>query len=243
VRLAGAFYLGILVASLLGSLHCAGMCGPFAAFATFKDARRGPWFLQALYHGGRLAAYVALGAIAGGLGGTLDVGASLLGLGRVAGALTGVLLVTLGLRRVLGLFGVRTPAFPGTATTFRLVGRLQARALGAAPVVRALGTGLGSALLPCGWLYAFVAVAAGAGHAATGALVMLAFWVGTVPILAVIGASVRQALARSGRWLQATTAVLVIALGVVGIIGRWNIVIPEARAAAAVVPPAEHRCH
>jgi sulfite exporter TauE/SafE len=234
VRSEGAFYAGILVASLLGSLHCAGMCGPFAAFATMKDARRGPWFLQALYHGGRLLAYVALGALAGGLGGTLDFGATLLGLGRLAGVLTGVLLVTLGLR---------TPAFPGAVATARLVARLQAHALRAAPVARALGTGLGSALLPCGWLYAFVAVAAGTGRVAGGALVMLAFWVGTVPVLAVIGASVRQVVAKSGRWLQAATALLVIALGIIGIVGRWSIVIPEARAAADATPPAEHRCH
>ena len=85
------FYIPIFVASLLGSLHCASMCGPFAAFALMRDARRGAWLIQALYHGGRLLAYATLGAVAGAFGATLDFGGSLLGIGRVAGVAAGAM--------------------------------------------------------------------------------------------------------------------------------------------------------
>jgi sulfite exporter TauE/SafE len=240
-----ALHATILVASLLGSLHCASMCGPFAAFAMMRDRRRGPWLLQALYHGGRLFAYATLGALAGGFGASLNFGGSLLGIGRVAGVFTGVLLVALGARRVLAILGVRTPQFPGGSTVGRGLARLQASIVHSDPVVRSLGTGLLTALLPCGWLYAFVATAAGTGSAWTGVTVMLVFWLGSVPILAGIGSGVRQVLARTGRWLQIATAVLVIGLGVVSIVGRWNIVVPAAAAApaGAGAAPEHHACH
>ncbi|HEX7507610.1 MAG TPA: sulfite exporter TauE/SafE family protein [Polyangia bacterium] len=221
------FYGTILIASLLGSLHCASMCGPFAAFALMRDRKRGPWLLQAMYHGGRLFAYAILGAMAGAFGATLNFGGSLLGIGRVAGVITGALLVALGTRRILAIFGLRVPAFPGSMQVSRLVGRLQQAAMRGEPVVRSLGTGLCTALLPCGWLYAFVAMAAGSGRATSGAFLMLVFWTGTVPILAGIGAGVRELLTRTGRALQIATAVLVMALGFVSIAGRWNIALAQ----------------
>jgi sulfite exporter TauE/SafE len=242
------FYGAIFIASLLGSLHCASMCGPFAAFALMRDHRRGPWLLQALYHGGRLLAYATLGAIAGALGGTLDFGGSLLGLGRVAGVVTGTLLVTLGARRILAVFGVRVPVFPGARQVGRLMGRAQQAAMRREPVVRSLGTGICTALLPCGWLYAFVAMAAGSGRAMSGAFLMLVFWTGTVPILAGIGTGVRELLARTGRALQVTTAVLVMALGLVSIAGRWNIALAQVAGGKAgevktSTPPEHPPCH
>lgn len=239
-------YGAIFIASLLGSLHCASMCGPFAAFALMRDTQRGPWLLQALYHGGRLAAYATLGAIAGAFGATLDFGGSLLGIGRVAGVVTGALLVTLGARRILAIVGLRAPAFPGTKHVGRLVARLQRTAMRGEPVARALGTGICTALLPCGWLYAFVAMAAGFGQATSGAFLMLVFWTGTVPILAGIGTGVRELLARTGRVLQVATAVLVMALGIVSIAGRWNIAVAQVAGAQSghVSSPPEHPpCH
>ena len=221
------FYIPIFVASLLGSLHCATMCGPFAAFALMRDKKRGPWLLQSLYHGGRLLAYTSLGALAGAFGASLDFGGSLLGIGRVAGVVTGTLLVALGARRILAIAGVRTPAIPGAAKVGLLVGRMHQTALRSEPAVRSLGTGICSALLPCGWLYAFVAMAAGSGGAVSGVVLMLVFWIGTVPILAGIGTGARELLARTGRTLQIATAVLVMALGLVSIGGRWNIAMAQ----------------
>jgi sulfite exporter TauE/SafE len=242
------FYGAIFLASLLGSLHCASMCGPFAAFALMRDAKRGPWLLQALYHGGRLLAYATLGAIAGTFGATLDFGGSLLGIGRVAGVVTGALLVALGARRILAIFGLRVPTFPGTQQVGRLVGRAQQAAMRGEPVARSLGTGICTALLPCGWLYAFVAMAAGSGRALAGVFLMFVFWTGTVPILAGIGTGVRELLARTGRALQVATAVLVMALGIVSIAGRWSIAVAQVTGGQSgptkpLSPPEHPPCH
>jgi sulfite exporter TauE/SafE len=129
-----------------------------------------------------------------------------------------------------------------------MVGRMQQTALRGEPVARSLGTGICTALLPCGWLYAFVAMAAGSGQAASGAFLMLVFWTGTVPILAGIGTGVREVLARTGRALQVATAVLVMALGFVSIAGRWNIAVAQvtggqARQAKPASPPEHPPCH
>lgn len=234
-------YGAVLVASVLGSLHCASMCAPFVALASLRDERHGPVVLQGLYHAGRLLAYSTLGCLAGALGSSLDFGASLLGVGRVAGVLAGVLLIGIGGGRVLTMLGVRMPDGMAARAIGRLVMRAQRLAMKAAPRTRAFATGLCSGLLPCGWLYAFVAVAAGTGSAMQGAAVMGLFWTGTVPILACIGAGVRKVIGRSGRWFQVATAVLVIGLGVASIVGRWNILVPSASAAAVSHGP--HRCH
>ena len=66
----------VFVASLLGSLHCAGMCGAFVAFAVGiddPDAARKRARLHAAYNLGRLVTYSVLGAIAGAIGGALDL--------------------------------------------------------------------------------------------------------------------------------------------------------------------------
>ena len=57
---------------------------------------------------------------------------------------------------------------------------------------RGAATGLLTTLLPCGWLYAFVITAAGTGNALAGAGLMATFWVGTLPMLTIVGIGVRK---------------------------------------------------
>ncbi len=229
-----ALLLAVFVASLLGSLHCAGMCGPFVAFATLHakgvaPMRAGSGQLQLAYHGGRLLAYTALGLAAGLLGATLNLGGSLLGVGKLAGLFAGLLLMAVGLSRILSLTGIRVPALPGATRVQRVVVAGQALASRLTPRRRALLIGLLTTVLPCGWLYAFVAVAAGTGQSIYGALVMFVFWSGTVPILAGIGAGLGQLILRAGRPFQLAIALIVMGLGLQSIAGRWNI--PAARMA------------
>src|SRR4051812_10683184 len=59
----------IFLASLVGSLHCAGMCGAFLAIAiglpgASQPSPRRAATLQSLYHLGRLVSYTLLGAAA-----------------------------------------------------------------------------------------------------------------------------------------------------------------------------------
>lgn len=197
---------GVLLASLLGSVHCGAMCGAFACLANTRGAGGSPW-----YHSGRLAAYLGLGAMAGALGIGLDALGALQGVQRGAALVTSVALVAWGLWQ---LSSALRPAQHATATQWGgTLGRLLQRTAHWDPRARALSIGLVTGLMPCGWLWAFVATAMGTGSAFRGAAVMAVFWTGTVPMLLAVAAGARRLgpLARV-RWPVASAS-LVLLLG------------------------------
>ncbi|MEM1031545.1 MAG: sulfite exporter TauE/SafE family protein [Myxococcota bacterium] len=208
-----ALFATVLGASLLGSLHCAGMCGPLVAvYASVGEGRR----LRAhgAYHGGRLLTYVGLGALAGGLGGLLDVAGALMGMATLAAAAAGAAVAGWGALKLLSHYDARWAGAAGAPPRVkRVVGRVVARLHAHPPAVRALGLGLSSALLPCGWLYAFVAVAAGRASVAGGAVVMFVFWLGTVPALTVVGEGVRRLAGPLASRLPVVSAMSLIVVG------------------------------
>jgi sulfite exporter TauE/SafE len=200
--------LAVLGASLLGSLHCAAMCGGLvAAYAPRGGARS-----HAAYQGGRLTAYALLGALAGGAGRAVDLGAAAAGLRSGAALLSGALLVAWGTHALLvALRGLRPLHAPAALT--RLFGRLLARTPARSPSGRAAVLGALSGLLPCGWLWAYVAMAAGAGSVVAGAGVMVVFWAGTLPVLLGVGAAASRAAGPLRRHAPAVAAALVVLLG------------------------------
>jgi uncharacterized protein len=219
-----ATLVAVLTLSLFGSLHCAGMCGALVAFAVGGSescSHLTRVALQAAYHGGRWCSYALLGAACGLVGAALDLGGSLVGLQRVACVLAGAMMVVVGVVAVLRYGGVRLPALSVPAWFSRLLRVGQRAAVGLRPLPRAATIGLITALLPCGWLYAFAIVAAGTGSAGWGAAVMTAFWLGTVPILVSVGTAVQAWTGTLGRRLPLVTAVLIVLVGLGTIAQRW----------------------
>lgn len=219
-----ATLFAVLAASLFGSLHCAGMCGALVAFAvggTEVDSLASRVILQVAYHGGRLLTYALLGAVCGLLGAALDLGGSMVGLHRSAAALAGVTMVAFGIAAVLRYRGMHLPSARVPAGLQRILVAGQRLAIGLKPLPRALTIGLLTALLPCGWLYAFALIAAGTGSAGWGAAIMVAFWAGTVPVLASVGAAVQTLTGTLGRRLPLITALLLVALGLGTIAERF----------------------
>jgi sulfite exporter TauE/SafE len=213
----------VFTASLVGSLHCAGMCGGFVALYSASPscagAGRGAGARAHLaYNGGRLLTYVLVGLIAGLLGGALDAAASLAGLQRGAAIAAGVVMLAWGgvaLARALGApLGALGGRLPGVGALNASVGRAFAAAARRPAGQQAFLLGFFTPLLPCGWLYLFAVTAAGAGSAWAGAAVMLAFWAGTVPALLGLGLGLRTAL--GGRLRRHVPALGAVALLVVG---------------------------
>jgi sulfite exporter TauE/SafE len=167
------------VAGLVTSLHCAGMCGPLAC--SLLPVRRAPGETGAdaqavatVYHVSRLFGYAVLGALAGGVG-----RAPLLWLTQSA---------LRWLPWVLVLFFVALALrwdrhLPKLAALGRVTWRLQAWLRGRSRVQAAAALGLATPLLPCGPLYFLVALALLSGSALRGVEFMLAFGLGTVPLL------------------------------------------------------------
>ncbi|MFO0963634.1 MAG: sulfite exporter TauE/SafE family protein [Phycisphaerales bacterium] len=206
----------VLLASLVGSAHCAGMCGGIAAFCAGAgqcDGRRSA-AATGLYHASRALSYVAVGALAGAFGTLLDAGGALVGVQRVAAVAAGVAVALVGVGVLASAGGFQTARMPLPEWMKRALGAVHRAAAAMSPPRRAIVVGLATPLLPCGWLWAFAAVAAGTGSVAGGALVMAAFWAGTVPILALVGAGIASLGGDRRRALAALAGVAMIGVGV-----------------------------
>jgi sulfite exporter TauE/SafE len=195
------------IAGLVTSLHCAGMCGPLACgLMPVRGDRADGHVIATAYHVSRLAAYAALGALAGGVG---------------QAPLTWVSQSTLRwLPWVLVLFFVALALrwdryLPKLPLLGRLVWKLQSGMRGRSRVEAAAAMGLATPLLPCGPLYFLVALALLSGSAVRGVEVMLAFGLGTVPLLWLAQSQfhwVRQKL--SPLWLDRTRLALALVTAV-----------------------------
>lgn len=233
-----ALLLGVLAASLLGSTHCAGMCGAFVLFAVATpEDRPSVWrsrlALNTAYNTGRLVTYTLLGAAAGLLGAGLDLGGSMVGIQRAAAVIAGAMMIGFGVVALLRIKGVKIRRVPMPAVVTRIVAAGHRSVADAAPLTRAWTVGLLTTLLPCGWLYAFAVTAAATGSPVYGAAVMALFWAGTLPVLAAIGLGA-QALAGPLRSrLPLLTSLLLMGVGLYTVLGR--VTLPAlARPAAAV---------
>ena len=213
--------LSVLGASLLGSVHCAAMCGGFVClYAGTGPARRADAGSHAAYNGGRLASYLTLGAIAGAIGGGVDRAGGVAGIGRLAAIVAGALMVLWGGSILLATLGVRIPqgAAPRVlqATLTSLLVRFRHRS----PAVRGLATGLLTTLLPCGWLYVFVATAGGTGHVLDAVAVMFFFWLGTLPMMVTLGLGAQRLFGAFQRRLPLVSAGVAVVLGALSMAGR-----------------------
>jgi hypothetical protein len=228
----------VLLSSVLGSPHCAGMCGGFVGFYAGQGADRGRPLAHLAYHAGRFVSYLTLGAVAGALGSGLDRAGALVGVSRAAAVAAGSLMVLWAGAGLLAALGVRVRPpgrIPGAGALGGMVGALRDQPA----ETRALAIGLLSTLLPCGWLYAFAAIAAGTGSPLAGVVVMAAFWIGTVPILAGLGLAARRVLGPLQRRLPMVASSLLLVLGLLTLAGKMQ---PHAlcheRAAMPAVPRA-----
>ena len=233
-------FTSVLIASLAGSPHCVGMCGPLVAMAMRnKEGGKTGAMGHLGYHGGRLLSYVLLGLAAGALGGALNLGGSLLGFQKVALTASAFFLIAFGLHQLLKFWAPARRWLPkrkqgqGPGLLSRLYFALNRRLGSFKPATRASALGLLSALLPCGWLYAFAAVAAGTGSAPLGALAMGAFWLGTVPLLGAFGLGIQKLLGPLERHLPVATALVLVATGLLVLSGRMQASPPSLSNAAS----------
>ncbi len=185
-----AILTALFAAGLVGSFsHCIAMCSPFVLAQTREGtgnalARLSQGLLLP-YHLGRLTTYSLLGALAGAVGQDIVVLTRwhwLLPL-----FLAGAALLFL-IRGLSALLPGRSHA--GAVIFGRGAGNLLAKLAGplfAAPgPARGYLLGIVLGLLPCGFLYAALAAAAGSGSALHGALAMAAFATATVPALVIV---------------------------------------------------------
>jgi uncharacterized protein len=219
-----AAILGALASGLaLGFGHCAAMCGPVVgslALAAAPAGARRSFLAQLAYHAGRLTTYALVGGAMGATGAFLNVAGRLAGLQDAVAIGAGVLLVLVGLGAAGLTAGLRRLEARLSARLTRLVHAL----LEGGGAGRLYPVGLALGLLPCGASWTAFLAAAGTGSLAGGLLLALAFGLGTVPALLLVGAAaaavggrLRGVLYRIGGLLVALLGVLFLLRGV----GLW----------------------
>ncbi len=217
------YVVSAFLVGLMGGVHCVGMCGGIMnalVFALPEDQRSMAKVLPKvlLYNVGRIASYATAGAILGALGAWMQLIASPAGLGlRI---MAGAMLVAMGFY----LAGW----WRGLARLERLGGHLWKylhpianRLMPVRSAWQALLLGAIWGWLPCGLVYSALTLAAGVSHWYQSALVMVAFGVGTLPVMVVTGSFAAQVKAFiQQKLVRNIAALLVIAFGI------WTMLVP-----------------
>ncbi len=228
-----AFLIG-----LVGSFHCAGMCGPIALSLPVKS---GNWSHKVygglLYNGGRIFTYLILGAIFGLLGKGLKLG----GFQMMASVLIGSLMIIYSLyplifRKRNALGKLLSPYSTGIFSKFQRLFRGQS-------AFSLLGIGILNGILPCGLVYVALAGAVNTGEVTGAMLFMALFGLGTLPVMfsvvmagTIISLKLRNTLGR-------ITPYVVILLGMLFILRGLSLGIPYVSPKAEALTPVAEKAH
>jgi sulfite exporter TauE/SafE len=211
--------IAVFFVGLLGGVHCLGMCGSIVGILTAqlpKDGARWPFHLA--YNSGRIASYTLAGLLVGSIGQAGMLLRDVVPVQHLLFALSSLMLITLGLY-LAGIWGmVRRIEIVGSV----LWQRIQPLTRSLFPITspaRALLLGALWGWLPCGLVYSVLVTALASGHAQSGALIMLAFGLGTLPNLLAIGLFWE----RCRHWVQSPrvrlfAGLIVMAFGIYGLI-------------------------
>lgn len=209
--------LAAFLTGLLGGTHCVGMCGGIVAAMSFQGQARQPFTFHIGYSVGRIASYALLGAVAGLLGSAAFLSDSLYPLQRALYVLAQVMLILLGLYLAGLNQSIRVLEHAGGAV-WRRVQPLLTKVMPVRNLGQAVAAGALWGWLPCGLVYSVLVMALAAGGALQGASLLLAFGLGTLPNLLLMGwaAERLRAFARK-TWVKRGAGLLVAAMGVWGL--------------------------
>lgn len=232
--------LSAFLFGLLGGLHCASMCGGIVAVLGARHRvipiqpmpAGGPMTATAgapaaiatrdrlaplAYNAGRITSYAAAGALAGAVGSTAWLASNVLPIQQAAFILANALMIVLGLALVAGRQRLARLE-PAGAALWRRLAPLGARVLRAPGASGAYVAGLVWGWVPCGMVYGVLVFALLSGSAGDGALLLLAFGLGTLPNLLAMSLLAQ----RGSGWidrpaLRRIGGLLIVAFGVAGL--------------------------
>ncbi|WP_137817281.1 sulfite exporter TauE/SafE family protein [Pseudomonas sp. 2FG] len=201
-----------LILGLLGGGHCLGMCGGLMGALTLAippEQRRRRLRLLLAYNLGRILSYASAGLLIGLAGWAVASSPAALAL-RVVAAL---LLIAMGLYLAGWWSGLTRIEALGRGL-WRHIQPFASRLLPISSLPRALLLGALWGWLPCGLVYSTLLWAASQGDALDSALLMLAFGLGTWPVLLATGmAAERLTAVLRKRRVRMAGGLLVILFG------------------------------
>jgi len=202
---------------LVGSLHCAGMCGPLALALPVAGNTRSAFVLgRLLYNLGRIMTYCILGVVFGLAGQGLALAGLQKWVSLIAGAAILLSLV------VSSRIGLGRPITKSVMWLKKGVGRLlQQKTFGALFLLGSL-----NGLLPCGLVYVAAAAAATTGSLHMGVMSMAMFGLGTLPMMLGLGLAGRKLQGLFSIRLQNLVPVSLAVLGVLLVLRGMELGIP-----------------
>jgi sulfite exporter TauE/SafE len=173
--LIAAFSVGII-----GSFHCIGMCGAIALSLPIANDRPLARFGGGLlYNLGRLTTYGFLGLLLGIVG----RGVSLAGFQQTLSIVIGIsLIIYLIAPHLLKKTTSKNPSSWWSRTQLSIRNQMGKLFKNSSPIAL-FGIGILNGLLPCGLVYVAMAGAIATGYGLGGAIYMISFGVGTLPLM------------------------------------------------------------
>ena len=209
-----------LILGLAGSLHCIGMCGPIAL--ALPVARMQIWqrtLAIVLYNIGRSITYAVMGLAFGAVGHGIAMG----GFQQYAAIGAGVFMILWGLKYYLKipfLERVGNPSAPG------IVQRNLGRLLSQPSLSNLFLLGMLNGLLPCGLVYFALAGAIALGNTLHAGVFMLAFGLGTLPVMMAVSMVGSQIGQRARVIFSRLVPILLIVMGSLVLMRGMSLGIP-----------------
>jgi len=188
------FYTAFLI-GFLGSTHCLGMCGGIVGALNTGLPREGRTAVSRsahhfTYNAGRISSYVIAGTLAG-LAGALISQPALDAAVPVGRLIAGLFMIMLGFY-LAGWWQAITVIEKAGLGLWKRIEPFGKRFLPATTVTRAFGLGLVWGWLPCGLVYSALVLAIVSASPGQGAMIMLGFGLGTLPMLLAMGGAAEQ---------------------------------------------------
>ncbi|MBR1422785.1 MAG: sulfite exporter TauE/SafE family protein [Ruminococcus sp.] len=201
------FFIGVVT-----SVHCVAMCGGISLSQSIPDenGRKSSFVRPLMYNLGRVVSYTAIGAVLGTVGYFIGGGSGVslpLNLQGIIKIIAGLMLLIMGLR-LIGVFSwLQRLSVSLPKGLVRTVGKASVKSR--AP----FNIGLLNGFMPCGPLQAMWLIALSSGSPLKGALSMLLFALGTLPLMLGLGSLVAVLGKKFAHAVQSIGAVIVAVMG------------------------------
>lgn len=230
------------IVGLVGSAHCAGMCGPIALALPLKSDN---WFTRVsgglIYNLGRIITYMLLGAIFGLLG----KGLHMAGFQLWASVVIGILMIAL---VIVPLIFKKLPSLNNVFESYsaRLLGGFR-NMFRTGGTFSLFGIGLLNGILPCGLVYVAVAGAINTGDVVSAMMYMALFGAGTIPVMLAVSMAGTMISLKLRVFIHKLSPYVIVLLGILFILRGLSLGIPyispKAEALTPVVEQAHKCCH
>jgi len=183
-------FVSAFLMGLIGSGHCIAMCGGIASSLQLASNKRQTWLYSLAYNSGRALSYMLAGALVAGISSQFATQNSAFAL--FLSFLAGMFMLLVGVYIMRLAATLQWLEKLGKTLIWQHLIKLNKYLMPIDSPLKALGYGALWGWLPCGLVYSALTWAMTSATAINGALVMLAFALGTFPAMITLGVAAQK---------------------------------------------------